>query len=132
MSKRDASKDRHRILGEGKVGYTPTTMLESIPLDTDDSVYSKRISWVHLDTLIPLQVDYYMDETNSPVKRMKVSKIQKQQGYWTVLDSTISDLESGHQTRVVTQAIEYNQALPVSLFSRQSLSDIRLAKDYRP
>ena len=132
MSKRDASKDRHRILGEGKVGSTPTTMLESIPLDTDDSVYSKRISWVHLDTLIPLQVDYYMDETNSPVKRMKVSKIQKQQGYWTVLDSTISDLESGHQTRVVTQAIEYNQALPVSLFSRQSLSDIRLAKDYRP
>ena len=132
MSKRDVSKDRHRMLGDSKVGKTKTTILESIPLDPDDSVYSKRVSWVHMGTLIPLQVDYYKEDSKNPVKRLKVSKIQKQQGYWTVLDSTVYDLKSGHQTRVVTRAIAYDQQLPVSLFSRQALSDTRLAEDYRP
>jgi hypothetical protein len=132
LSKRDAEKDRHQILGEGKVGKTVTTKLESIPLDPEDSVYSKRISWVHMKTLIPLQVDYYTDGSEKPVKRMKVNKVQKQQGYWTILDSTVYDLESGHQTRMVTKNIKYDQKLPSNLFSRQTLSDTRLEEKYRP
>ena len=98
LRKRDVEKDRHRILGNGKVGKTATTKLESIPMDPDNSVYSKRISWVHMNTLIPLQVDYYAAGSETPVKRMKVYKIKKLQGYWTVLDSRVYDLESGHQT----------------------------------
>ena len=132
LSKRDVEKDRHRILGDGKVGKTATTILESKPLDPDDSVYSKRISWVHMKTLIPLQVDYYTADSETPAKRMKVNKIQKLQGYWTVLDSTVYDLESGHLTRVVTRAIKYDQQLPANLFSRQTLSDTRLEETYRP
>jgi len=132
LSKRDTGKDLHRILGEGKVGKTVTTKLESVPLDPDDSVYSKRISWVHMKTLIPLQVDYYVAGNEKPTKRMKINKIQKLQGYWTVLDSTVYDLESGHQTRVVTQAIKYDQQLPASLFSRKTLTDTRMEEAYRP
>jgi outer membrane lipoprotein-sorting protein len=132
LSKRDVDKDRHRILGEGQVGKTATTLLESIPKDPEDSVYSKRISWVHMNTLIPLQVDYYVAGSDQPVKRLKVSKIQKLQGYWTVLDSTVYDLESGHQTRMVTREIKYDQQLPDNLFSRQTVSDTRLEETYRP
>jgi outer membrane lipoprotein-sorting protein len=132
LSKRDVAKDRHRILGDGKVGKTATTLLESIPLDLDDSVYSKRISWVHMSTLIPLQIDYYSAGRETPVKRMKVNKIQKLQGNWTVLDSTVYDLESDHRTRVVTKTIKYDQQLPANLFSRQTLSDTRLEEAYRP
>lgn len=132
LSKRDVDKDRHRILGDGKVGKTPATLLESLPRDPEDSVYSKRISWVHMSSLIPLQVDYYVAGSETPVKRLKVNKLQKLQGYWTVLDSTVSDLESGHQTRLVTREITYDQQLPASLFSRQTLSDTRLEESYRP
>lgn len=132
LSKREVGKDRHRILGTGKVGKTATTRLESIPTDPEDSVYSKRISWVHMNTLIPLQVDYYTAGNRAPVKRMKVTKLQKLQGYWTVLDSRVYDLESGHQTRLVTRAIKYDQQLPSNLFNRQSLSDTRLEENYRP
>jgi Outer membrane lipoprotein-sorting protein len=132
LSKRAVEKDRHRILGNGKVGKTATTKLESIPMDPDDSVYSKRISWVHMNTLIPLQVDYYAAGSETPVKRMKVYKIKKLQGYWTVLDSRVYDLESGHRTRLVTRAIKYDQQLPSKLFNRQTLSDTRLEEAYRP
>jgi outer membrane lipoprotein-sorting protein len=132
LSKRDVAKDRHRILGDGKVGKITTTRLESTPLDQDDSVYSKRIIWVHMKTLIPLQTDYYAEGKENPVKRLKVKKIEKLQGFWTVLDSTVYDLESGHKTRIVTRAIKYDQQLPDNLFNRQSLSDTRLEEDYRP
>jgi hypothetical protein len=132
LRKRDVEKDTHRILGDGKVGKIATTKLESIPVDPDNSVYSKRISWVHMKTLIPLQVDYYTAGSKTPVKRLKVSKIQKLQGYWTVLESTFYDLKSGHQTRLVTQTIKYDQQLPANLFSRQTLSDTRLEEAYRP
>ena len=132
LSKRDVTKDQHRILGDGKVGKITTTRLESVPLDPDDSVYSKRISWIHMKTLIPLQTDYYSADKKTPVKRLKVNKIQKLQGFWTVLDSTVYDLESGHQTRVIIRAIKYDQQLPDNLFSRQTLSDTRLEESYRP
>ena len=132
LRKRDVEKDQHRIIGNGKIGKIDTTILESIPLDPDNSVYSKRISWVHINTLTPLQVDYYTTDSETPIKRMKVTKLKKVQGYWTVLDSTVFDLESEHQTRLVTQAIKYDQQLPAKLFSRQTLSDTRLEESYRP
>jgi outer membrane lipoprotein-sorting protein len=132
LRKRDVEKDRHRILGNGKVGKIATTMLESIPLDADNSVYSKRISWVHMKTLIPLQVDYYTAGSKTPAKRLKVKKIKKLQGYWTVLDNTVYDIASGHQTRIVTRNVKYDQQLPISLFSRQALSDTKAEHIYRP
>jgi hypothetical protein len=85
-----------------------------------------------MTTLIPLQIDYYSAGRETPVKRMKVNKIQKLQGNWTVLDSTVYDLESDHRTRIVTRTIKYDQQLPASLFSRQTLSDTRLEEAYRP
>jgi hypothetical protein len=132
LSKRDVKKDRHRILGAGTVGKISTIRLESTPIDPDDSAYSKRINWVHMKTLIPLQTDYYTAGKENPVKRLKVNKIKKIQGFWTVLDSTVYDLETGHKTRIVTHAIKYDQQLPDTLFNRQSLSDTRIGENYRP
>ena len=132
LRKRDVDKDRHRIIGKDKVGGAQTTLLESIPVDPDNSTYSKRISWIHTGTLIPLRVDYYKDGRDTPVKRMKASKIKKIQGYWTVLESTVQDLHSGHQTRLVTKVVKYDQDLPDKLFSRQALSDPQMEKAYRP
>jgi hypothetical protein len=132
LQKRDVDKDSHRILGRGKVGRIDTTKLESIPVDPDNSVYSKRISWIHMKTLIPLQVEYFKAGNKQPVKRLKVKKIKKIQGYWTVLDSTMKDLESSKQTRMITKTTQYDQKLPGNLFSRQTLSDTQLEESYRP
>jgi len=132
LQKRDVEKDRHRILGKGKVGKILTTKLESIPVDPDNSVYSKRISWIHAKTLIPLQIEYFKTNRKQPVKRLKVRKIKKIQGYWTVLDSTMTDLNSGKKTRMTTRTIRYDQDLPDKLFSRQALSDTKQEESYRP
>jgi len=132
LQKRNVDKDHHRILGKDKVGKIVTTKLESIPVDPDNSVYSKRISWIHTKTLIPLQIYYFKANSEQPEKRLKVKKIKKVQGYWTVMDSTMTHLESGNQTRMITKTIRYNQDLPGNLFSRQALSDTQLEESYRP
>lgn len=132
LQKREVEDDHHRILGKRKLGKIPTILLESIPVDPGNSSYSKRLSWIHIKTLLPLRVDYFKNNSDQPVKRLKASKIKKIQGFWTVVDSTVTDLESGHQTRMRTSTIKYDQALPDRLFSRQSLADSNLEKHYRP
>ncbi len=59
-------------------------------------------------------------------------KLKKIQGYWTVLSSTMYDLETGHKTSLVTSKIKYDQGLPDSLFSQRALSDVSREKSYRP
>ena len=85
-----SSVEQHRLTG--------VQGARIIPVDPDNSVYTKRISWVHPQTLIPLRVDLYQAHSKSPVKRLSVQRIKKIQGFWTVLESTMEDLESGHVT----------------------------------
>ena len=124
--------DTHRLLGEGNIGKLVCKMLESIPVDADNSVYTKRVSWVHPQTLIPLRVDLYQAHSKEPVKRLSVQRIKKIQGFWTVLESTMEDLESGHVTRISLDAVKYNQGIPDRLFTSQALADDSAEAAYRP
>jgi hypothetical protein len=129
---REVDMDHHRYEGEGKLGKLVCKILVSTPVDPDNSVYSKRVSWIHPGTLIPLRVDLYQGNAEKPVKRLSVKRIKRIQGFWTVLDSTMEDLESGHTTRITLSKLKYNQGLPERLFSSQSLSDESAELAYRP
>jgi len=132
LRERAVSLDRHRYLGEQKLGRIMCKVLESIPVDPDNSAYSKRVSWIHPRTLIPLRVDYYVGGANAPIKRLNVYRIQKIQGYWTVTDTIVHDLETGHQTRLRVDKIVYDRGLSENLFSRQFLTDPAKEARYRP
>jgi len=132
MRDRDVNLDRHRLLGQEKIGGALCKVLETVPVAPDSSVYSKRISWIHPQTLIPLQVDFYVAGQEGPIKRLKVYRIQRIQGYWTATDTVITDLESGHQTRMRTEKIVYDRNLSDRLFSRQFLTDPAKEAPYRP
>jgi len=129
---REVDMDHHRLAGKGKAGGQVCEILVSTPVDPENSVYSKRISWIHTKTLIPLRVDYYKRGRKKPIKRMRVRKLKKIQGYWTVLDSIMYDLKTGHKTRIATKAIKYDQGLTGALFSDQSLADDSREKRFRP
>jgi len=59
-------------------------------------------------------------------------KIKKVQGYWTIFDSTMYNLKTGHSTKLKTTAIKYNQDIPDSLFSQRGLSDDSREIQFRP
>lgn len=129
---RPVNKDTPRLLGQEEVQGVVCDVLESVPVDPDNSVYGKRISWIHPQTLIALRVDFYPKKGDQPIKRSEVHRIEHIQDYWTVMDSTMTDLQSGHKTRMTVEKIVYDQQLPEEIFSRQTLEDPARERPYRP
>lgn len=132
LQEREPGQDRHQLQGRGKVGGVDCDILVSTPLKPGSSVYLKRVSWIDGRTLIPLQVEFYEKSPNAPSKRLRAQRIQKVQGYWTVMESTMSDLSGGHETRMRVNAIRYDQGLGERLFTQQALADPGLATPYLP
>lgn len=132
LQEREVEMDRHRLLGREPVEGVTCEVLESVPADSGNSVYAKRVSWIHPQTLIALRTDFFKPGRDEPVKRLKVHRIERIQGYWTVMDSTMTDLTSGHSTRLRTDSIRYDQQLPGTLFERRTLEDPARELQYRP
>jgi len=132
LQERKPSKDRHRLLGRQTENGILCDVLESVPLDVDDSVYRKRISWIDPATAIPQRVDYFEKDASTPSKRWLLRNKKRNQGYWTLTDSRMIDLASGHETRVVVDTALYDQRLPAKLFTSQALADESLESEYRP
>ncbi len=129
---REVEMDYHRLAGKAKLGKIECDLLVSTPRDPSNSVYSKRVSWIHPRILVPLRVDLYQKGRKKPVKRLRARRIKKIQGYWTVLDSTMYDLKTGHSTRLLTKRIRYDQNIPDTLFNKRALSDTDMERPFRP
>ena len=132
LQERKPTKDRHRLLGKQTENGILCEVLESVPLDEDDSVYRKRISWVDPATAIVQRVDYFEKDASTPSKRWLLRNKKRNQGYWTLTDSRMIDLGSGHETRMVIDTALYDQKLPAKLFTSQALADESLESEYRP
>ena len=132
LKDREVNMDHHRIIGKDKVGGVTCVLLESIPVEKSNSVYSKRESCIYKKLMIPLRIDYYSRKSEQPVKRLQARKIKKIQGYWTIFDSTMVNLKTGHSTKLITTDIRYDQDIPDALFSQRGLSDDSREKPFRP
>jgi hypothetical protein len=129
---RNPASDRHRLLGKETVGGAACDVLESIPADAASSVYRKRVSWVDPQTLLAMRIDYFEKDDSTPSKRWILLARKQNQGFWTVTDSKIADLQSGHETRMVVESVQYDRKLPAKLFTSQALSDENIEAAYRP
>lgn len=131
LEDREPHKDDHRILGQDTFQEVEVTILESVPVDPGNSTYSKRVSWIHEETLIPLRIDLY-EGGEEPSKRMEVQEMEEIQGYWTVMRSSMTDLDSGRITILGVEDVVYDNDLPRDLFTTRGLADPQRARPYRP
>ena len=99
---------------------------------TANIAHAADVSWIDPASLLPLRVDFFEKDAEQPSKRLEVVVRDQVQGYWTVMDSTLSDLRSGHRTRLVVERIAYDRGLPARLFSSKALEDERGEKEFRP
>jgi hypothetical protein len=132
LRSRKVERDEHRIIGRENVGGVNCEILESTPVEADSSVYLKRQVWLDPKTLLPMRIDFYEKREDQPSKRWQQLKKDRVKGLWTVMDSTLTDLASGHQTRLTVEEILYDRLLPAKLFSTQTLEDESAEEDYRP
>ena len=133
---RKPSADTHRITGRETlslgVGDTVCEVLESVPVQADNSVYLKRVAWIEPKSLLPLRLDFFERQADQPSKRLLVTRREQVQGYWTVMDSTLTDLQTGHQTRLAVEKVLYDRQLPASLFTSRALAEERQEREFRP
>lgn len=129
---RKPAMDTHRVIGQESIDGVACEVLESVPAEAGNSVYLRRVSWIDPVSLLPLRVDFYEKDAEQPAKRLDVAAREQVQGYWTVTDSTMTDLRSGHRTRLVVERIAYDRGLPARLFSSKALEDEAGEKEFRP
>lgn len=99
METREVFEDTHKLLKEEKYGEYDCYVVESVPVEKDDSQYAKRITWVTKEGYIPVKAELYSKKTNEIQKRLTVQgKLEKVQGIWSVFSTTMENLETGHKT----------------------------------
>lgn len=125
------TEDFHRLIGVGEYQGAQAYLLESIPREGAESTYSKRVSWIHPETLVALRIDFYQGG-DTPIKRFEVLRLEQIQEYWTVMASTMTSLPSGHKTLITVESVAYDQGLPDELFSIRALSDVVFEEQFRP
>jgi len=132
LQERKPDQDKHRLLGKETVAGTLCDVLESVPVDPANSVYLRRLIWVDPQTLVVLQVEYFEKNASRASKRWTALQRRKVQNIWTVTESVMADLDTGHETRMLVHNIIYDRKLPARLFSSRALSDEQIESEFRP
>lgn len=131
LQERKPALDTHRITGRETVAGVACEVLESVPREAGSSVYLRRLSWVDPDTALVLRADYFLRAGDTPAKRWEALQRQRIQNLWTITDSRMTDLGSGHQTRMVVTKAVYDRGLPARLFNSRALADEQLEAEFR-
>lgn len=129
---REPELDTHRLIGKGVYAGTTCDLLESTPVDPDNSVYARRLSWIDPQSLLALRVDFFAADSTEPIKRYTVNTKAVIDGYWTVTEATMRDLVSAHETRLTVERVVYDRGIPPRLFSRATLEDPSRDMRHRP
>lgn len=132
LRERKPDRDRHRIVGRESLAGVNCDVMESRPVEPSESVYRKRVSWVDPTTALVHRIDFYEKDELQANKQFVVTTARRIQGYWAVIDSRMSDLGTGHQTRVHFDVVRFDRRLPAKLFTPQALADQGIEVDYRP
>lgn len=112
---------RYRWAGEEKIGERATKLVEAVPKDADDALYSKTISAIDPIDLLILRVEFF-DENGKPLKVWTLEKVEKKDGVWTPLVQRMQGLQEQHESRLTLTEVQYGVDLPRDVFSRSHLS----------
>jgi len=119
MGGRNVDEDEHSMIGEESIDGFQCWVVESKPLESD-AVYSRTVSWIRQDALIPVKVEFY-DRMGELLKTLRAFDITQEAGFWTSRKLEMSNHKRDHRTIIAMESIEYNIAMKESLFTVPSL-----------
>ena len=122
VQRRRPDKDNHRFLKEAQYSGFSCAVIESIPKDSSNSQYGKRISWIDKKSLVALKIEYY-NQRDELCKVFKVTELGQKSGIWTTLETRMEDLKQNHETLMKAKEVTYNQGLSDEIFSLRNLEE---------
>ena len=116
VSGRNTNEDEHELL-EATDKYF---ILDNTPKDPDQVEFSHYKMWIHNETYLPIQVEYY-NQRGEAYRRYTVVNVARPQNFLTVTKSKMEDLDSGGYTTITYSDVEYNVGLPKDIFTERYL-----------
>lgn len=110
---------RYKILGEEEHnGVRAYKIEEKVPESM--VYYSKTITWVAADSMLPIERDYY-DPAGDLMKKENFQVASVVNGVPTALQFSMKDVEQDSSTEMNTSEVDYGMTLPDKLFDPKQL-----------
>lgn len=116
VSGRNTNADTHTLEEETAKHY----IIHSIPKNIDEVEFSAYTVWIDKTNYLPMKAEYF-DKAGTKYRTMEVLKVEQIQGFTTVTQSKINDLNSGGSTITTFSKNKYNLGLEESLFTERYL-----------
>lgn len=120
LGDRHPDMDNHKLLREETVDGKACYVIESTPKDAD-YMYSKTVTWVMKDNFLGLKREFY-DDRNTLLKILSIRKFEKVDGFWTILDTKMHNVQKDHTTVIKFTEVQKNKGIPDSKFTERSMT----------
>ena len=120
ISRREVDDDTHTLVGEEELYGVKCYRIDMVPVQTDNTNYSKRRMWVRQDIWLPARVDYY-NKAGVVIKRSVYGGFKQIEGIWTATRQLMKSLQTQSQTLLETRKVQYDIALKEEMFSHSVL-----------
>lgn len=118
MSGHEVEDYNHTLQQDAKINGKQCWSVVSVPIGKSN--YSKYISWVDQESLIPIKAEFY-DKQGKLLKVMEVQSLKKIDGFWTIEKMQMENLQKKHKTVIETKRIEYNKDVKDDIFRVSTL-----------
>ncbi|MFP4408126.1 MAG: outer membrane lipoprotein-sorting protein [Spirochaetaceae bacterium] len=113
---RDIDEYEYELLREESVGEWETYVVETVPKPETDSQYSRLVQYVDKNSWVPVKIEFY-DDDDELLKVNRVHRMERVQGYWTIIENTMENVQTDHRTELQVTNFRYNEELPDGLFT---------------
>ena len=122
VSGRSLEEDEHTLV-EQKDGYYK---IHNVPKNPKDVEFTHYDIWINDQTFLPEKAEYYKGETL--FRTVSADKVEVIDGFPTVIESKVENLETGSTTVNTFSNIKYNLGIPDDIFTERYLR--RAPKDW--
>lgn len=116
VSGRNIDADRHELVETTENYY----LLRSTPVDGDSVEFSRYETYIHKASFLPVQTEYF-DRNGKKYRIYKALKVDRVQGFETVVQASMEDLGSGSVTTLSYGDVRYDLGAPEDIFSERYL-----------
>jgi negative regulator of sigma E activity len=110
----------YRFVGEEDINGRHCKLVEAIPKNPADEMYSKTVIAVDPKDMVVARTQFY-DDKGKLLKVWTIEKMEKIDGIWTPLKQLMTNVQDNHWTRLDLSNIKYNAQLPDEVFNRSYL-----------
>jgi hypothetical protein len=115
VSGRSLEEDEHTLV-EHKDGYYK---INNVPKNPKDVEFTHYDIWINDQTFLPEKAEYYKGETL--FRLVTAEKVEEIDGFPTVTESKVENLETGSTTVSTFSNIKYNIDIPDNIFAERFL-----------